>query len=165
MNLTTPASAIAIKPIRGHNEPAAVAADLRAIADVIEHNPHLAEMITQMFERPFWPSHAVAWDERESPRAVMAETIRQFMPIATGPIEKNYRGDYFDALIPLRSVKVRLTDERAQVCTRVVTGVETVTEDIPDPEYVAAAPMVTQTREVETVEWTCEPLMGHVSTT
>lgn len=158
MNLTTPA--IVIKPISGGKDPAAVAADLRAIADVIQDNPHLAAMIAQLFERSLWPIHAVAYDQRDDPRAVMAGALRQFMTIASGPAEKHYDSDYFKAAIPLRAVKLRLTDERSQVCTRMVTGTETVTEEIPDPGYIAAAPMVTVTSERDVVEWKCEPLMG-----
>lgn len=157
MNLTTPSI---ITPVSNAKDPADVAADLRAIADLIEGNPHLATVIATAFTSPLWPNHAVAYDQRDNARGVMAETIRQLMPIATGPVEKRYHGDYFDAVIPLRSITIQLTDARDKVCTRVVTGVETVTEEIPDPEYLAAAPTVTQTREVETVEWRCEPLMA-----
>ena len=41
-----------------------------------------------------------------------------------------------------------------------MTGVETVTEEVPDPDALAAVPTIIQTREVETVEWKCEPLMA-----
>ncbi len=163
MNLTTPA--VAINPIPG-KDPAAVAADLRAIADVVEGNPHLATVIANLFHSALWPLHAVAYGDpmREDPRAVMAATIRALKPIASGPIEKQYRDDFFDAIVPLQAVKLRLTDERSKVCTRVVTGVETVTEEVPDPEALAAVPTITRTREVETVEWQCEPLMAAAGT-
>jgi len=158
INLTTPA--VTLKPIRGGSDPTAVAADLRAIADLVEGDEHLATMIVRLFDNAAWPNHAVAYDQRDDPRGTMAATIRKFMPLATGPVEKRYAGDYFDAILPLKALKLRLTDERAQVCTRVVTGTEKVTEEVPDPAYIAAAPMVSQTREIETVEWECGPLMA-----
>lgn len=52
--------------------------------------------------------------------------------------------------------KLALVGGRERVCTRVVTGTRTVTE--PDPEALAAVPTVT--REVETYEWRCEPLLA-----
>jgi hypothetical protein len=48
-------------------------------------------------------------------------------------------------------VKLEVVADRDQVCERVVTGVETVTELVPDP----AAPLVEQTVEREIVEWQC----------
>ncbi len=159
MNLTTPA--VTITPTAS-KDPAAVAADLRALADLVEDSPHLATMIATLFSNSLWPLHAVDYADpmRKDPRAVMAATVRSLQSIATGPIEKQYRDNYFDAIVPLHAIKLNLTDMRERVCTRVVTGVETVTEEVPDPEYLAATPTVTQTREVETVEWKCEPLMA-----
>ncbi len=97
MNLTT--RAIVIKPISSAPDPAAVAADLRAIADIIEDNPHLAAVIARAFKGAIWPLHAAAHEHDSDARAVMAETVRQLKPIATGPVEKRYEGKYFDAVI------------------------------------------------------------------
>jgi hypothetical protein len=149
-----------IKPVTGSKNPADIAADLRDIADLIEDNPHLAAMIGQAFERTLWPMHAAAYEHKDDNRSVMAETIRQLMPIATGVIEKHYDSDFFDATVPLRAMLLRLTDRREAVCTRVVTGVETIVEKVPDPDYIAAAPKITKTRKVETVTWRCEPIMA-----
>lgn len=157
MNLTTPA--VTIKPTVYGPDPAAVAADLRSLADAVEHNPFLATLITQGFGSSLFPLYAAADDQRENLRELMVATIRQLQPLATGPVEKRYSDKWFYATVPMRALKLELAEERDQVCTRVVTGVETVTEEIPDPEYIAAAPKVTQTREVEVVEWKCEPLM------
>lgn len=153
---------VTIKPASGGKDPADIAADLRDIADVIEDDPHLADTVAQLFRDAMWPRHALAPADpmRKDPRAVIAEAIRQFKPLASGPVEKDYSGDYFNAVIPLRALRLRLIDMRDAVCTRVVTGTETVTEEIPDPDYIAAAPTITQTREVETVEWQCSPIMA-----
>lgn len=158
MNLTTPA--VTIKPNAYAPDPAAIAADLRAIADVVENNPYLAALIAQAFGSSVFPLYAAAEEQRSNLRELMAETVRQLQPLATKPIEKRYGDKWFYAAVPMRAIKLELAEERDQVCTRVVTGVETVTEEIPDPEYIAAAPKITQTREVETVEWRCEPLMA-----
>lgn len=158
---------VTITPIAGSPDPALVAADLRDLADLIEHDGDgfLAAVLAQLFRRnAVWPAHSVDHTERAGQeRAVMAEAIRRFKTIASGPVEKEYRdggAGYFDATVPLTGLRIVLTDLREQVCTRVVTGLEIVTEEVPDPEYVAAAPKVTVTREVESVEWQCGSLMA-----
>lgn len=151
-----------IKLITGSPDPALVAQDLRAIADLVERDQFLAAIVAQYFKQAVWPAHSVHYEDRDE-RATMAEAIRRFKPIATGPIGKDYRDSgagYFDATIPLNALRIKLTDLREQVCTRVVTGVETVIEEVPDPEYLAKAPTIKQTRDVETFEWKCESLMA-----
>lgn len=153
-----------IAPIPGSPAPAAVAADLRALADLVENDEFVAAMLAQAISRAsIWPNHATHHEHEDQGAQVMAEAIRRFKPVASTPIRKGYRdgGDgYFDAFVPLTALTIRLTDLREVVCERVVTGVETVTEVVPDPEYIAAAPRVTVTREVESVEWQCGSLMA-----
>lgn len=48
---------------------------------------------------------------------------------------------------------------RAEMCERVVVGVESYTEVVPDPEALAAVPTITQTGEREIVEWRCGPIL------
>lgn len=158
MNLATPA--VTIKPNSYAPDSAAVAADLRTLAGVIEDNPVLASLIKQAFDGSLFPIYAAAEEHRDAPRELLVDAVRQLKPIATGPIEKRYIDKWFEANIPLQAITLRLTEHRDAVCTRVVTGTETVTEEIPDPAYIAAAPKITQTREVEKVEWKCEPLMA-----
>jgi hypothetical protein len=50
--------------------------------------------------------------------------------------------------------------DRAQVCRKIVTGTETVTKTVKDPEALANIPMVEVTVEVETFEWMCDPILG-----
>lgn len=57
-------------------------------------------------------------------------------------------------------VRVRVTIEREEVCERVVTGIREVTEMVPDPDHVAAAPLVEVTKTIEDVEWVCHPLLA-----
>lgn len=49
---------------------------------------------------------------------------------------------------------------REAVCQRVVTGTREVEVEEPDPEMVAALPVVKRTQTVEDVEWRCEPLLA-----
>lgn len=56
------------------------------------------------------------------------------------------------------------TAHRDEVCERVVTGTREVTEEVPEPEALAAVPKVTITKVVEDVEWVCQPLLKPAST-
>ena len=49
--------------------------------------------------------------------------------------------------------------DRDEVCDRVVTGTREVTEEVPDPDALAAVPKVSVTKVVEDVEWVCTPLL------
>ncbi|MGY4103463.1 hypothetical protein ACW2Q0_28450 [Nocardia sp. R16R-3T] len=154
-----------ITPITGSPAAADVAADLRALADLVENDGDgfVAAMIPGAIASTVWPAHCVSYDRTSDRRDYMAEAIRRFKSVAVGSISKNYRDGgegYFDALVPMRALTIRLTELRAEVCERVVTGVETITEEVPDPEYIAAAPKILQTREVETYEWKCAPILA-----
>lgn len=153
-----------ITPIPGSPAPAAVAADLRALADLAENDGFVAAMLGRLISgNSLWPNHATDHRHEGQGAEVMAEAIRRFKPIATGPIQKCYNdlGDgYLNATVPLRALSIKLTDLRAAVCERVVTGVVVETEEMPDPDYIAAAPTKTVTREVEQVEWRCEPILA-----
>jgi len=157
-----------LTPIKGSPHPTLVAEDLRALASLVENDGDgfLAALITQLFTRnAVWPAHSIAHGDRYGQgRAVMAETIRRLKTIATAPVGKDFKegGEgYLDVTVPLQALQIVLTDLRAQVCERVVTGTQTVTEEVPDPDYIAAAPKVTVTREVESVEWNCVPILSH----
>jgi putative NIF3 family GTP cyclohydrolase 1 type 2 len=57
-------------------------------------------------------------------------------------------------------VKVDVLAYRSEVCERVVTGVETVTKTVPDPDALAAVSTVEVTEQVETIEWVCRPVLA-----
>uniref|UniRef100_UPI002453D605 hypothetical protein n=1 Tax=Nocardia abscessus TaxID=120957 RepID=UPI002453D605 len=155
-----------IRPITGSPAAADVAADLRALADLVENDGDgfAAALVARLINSSdAWPAHTASHKDEYQRAEIMAETIRRFKPIATSPIRKQYRdgGDgYLDVTVPLRALSLEFTDLRASVCERVVTKVETITEEIPDPDYIAAAPTRTVTREVETVEWKCAPVLA-----
>lgn len=155
-----------IIPIAGSPAAALVAQDLHTLADLVENDADgfLAALIGQLFRKAVWPIHSVARENRfGQERAVMAEAIRRLKTIATAPVRKEYQegGEgYLDVTVPLQALQIVLTDLRAQVCERVVTGTQTVTEEVLDPDYLAAAPKITVTREVESVEWKCGPILA-----
>lgn len=152
-----------IRPITGAKSHTDLAADLRALADLVERDPFISATVERALDNNLWPAHAAGYEHADQRRELMAEAIRRFQSIATGPIAKRYDGDYFRATVPMRAISLTLVDIRESVCTRVVTGTEVVTEEIPDPAYIAAAPTITQAREIETVEWQCHPLLAATS--
>jgi hypothetical protein len=79
--------------------------------------------------------------------------------ILPGPLEKNAHGNYFDLLGNIDGFYYQLTAYRDEVCERVVTGVETVTRTIPDPN-APVTPMIEVTEEVETIEWRCGSILA-----
>jgi hypothetical protein len=84
-----------------------------------------------------------------------------------GPVSKQYDSDGsydFRAEGALAGLNLRVYAPRGEVCERIVTGVETVTETVPDPEALAAVPTVEVTREVEQIEWRCHPLLADEAT-
>jgi len=58
------------------------------------------------------------------------------------------------------SLRVLVYAPRDEVCTRRVVGTREVTEEVPDPEALAAVPTVTVTKTVEDVEWDCGPILA-----
>ncbi|MFI6304332.1 hypothetical protein ACIBCH_20875 [Amycolatopsis thailandensis] len=127
---------------------------LRALADMIEANPELAEHLSQALQGM-------------AAYVFTAEPIAAFVRAAGrhgAKIVKDYPDDperHFSAYAHFGDeVAIRLHTTREQVCERVVTGTETVTETVPDPEKLAEVPTVEVTKTVETVEWVCRPLLA-----
>lgn len=128
---------------------------LRALADLFEANPELAEDFRygDAFSKIHNPvSHS------EDPRASMAAWARAGKA-AGAPVAKDYDGQWGSVTVTLTdAVKIFTYAKREQVCTRVVTGTETVTVKVPDPSVEIPMVEVEQTREI--VEWKCEPLLA-----
>ena len=93
------------------------------------------------------------------PRAAMAAAARA-LPVTWRKDALDGDGaSYFELRASLAGLRIKLTAYRDAVCTRVVTGTREVTEEVPDPDMLAAVPRVEITRTVEDVSWDCEPLM------
>lgn len=71
-----------------------------------------------------------------------------------------HEGEYFELAGHLAGLKVNVVTWRDQVCKRVVTGTRTVTEDVPDPEALAAVPVTQVEKTIEDYEWVCAPVLG-----
>jgi len=128
---------------------------LRALADLIEANPALAEYFrfNEALSRMHLPvSH------HDDPRGAMAAWARAGKS-SGHPVVKDYDGQWGSVSVVLsNAVKVWAYAKREQVCTRVVTGTETVTVKVPDPAVEIPMVEVEETREI--VEWKCEPLLA-----
>jgi hypothetical protein len=70
----------------------------------------------------------------------------------------------FEVWRQFAGIKLVASADRAEVCERVVTGTREVTREVPDPEALAAVPVVSVTEVVEDVEWVCTPLLKTPST-
>lgn len=153
MNTTTtiePAGPVTSDPHPDQKAADEQAAGLRALADMIEANPDLVAT-------KFYLSGLHVWHATDAD--TMAKLVRA--GLAHGAkIDKAYSGDSFNLKLSWGPVVAMALGYRNQVCERVVTGVETVTKTVPDPEALAAVPQVEVTEQVETVTWVCKPLLA-----
>lgn len=81
--------------------------------------------------------------------------------LVPGKLDKLAWADYFDLETTFGGpdgLRFALTAYRRDVCERVVTGVETVTHTVPDPDV--EVPLVEVTEQVEQIEWRCRPLLA-----
>jgi hypothetical protein len=122
---------------------------LRALADILEQHPEVPLPFTGTgTDLTFHFLHG------DNPRAELVTAVRAF----PGVKDKKVWDNYYDVSLTLHGLKVSMTAFRDVVCTRVVTGTETVTREVPDADALASVPTTTITETVETVEWICEPL-------
>lgn len=128
------------------------ARDLRLLADFLDANPDLPGSLAYAFDSihvfPPGRDDVAAWA-----RAVLR---------AHGSVQKYQDSEKWAGLDVKfgEVVKLRVRIEREEVCERVVIGTREVTEEVPDPEAVAALPKVAVTTTVEDVEWRCMPLLS-----
>lgn len=124
-------------------------AGLRAFADLLEQNPDLRlPYHGSSTEMLIFPAHG-------DQRAELARWAR----LLPGLKQKRARDRDFDLAAQLRGLKLLICCDREEVCHKRVIGTETVTEMVPDPEYMASAPMVERETEREIVEWVCHPVL------
>jgi hypothetical protein len=128
-------------------------AGLRALADVLEkHDEVPLPASGRALSINFWTGN---------PRTAMADAARAF-PVTwrKHAWEAQSGSAYFELHGALHGLSLELCAYRDAVCERVVTGTETVTETVKDPEALAAVPEIEVTCEVETVEWRCGSLLA-----
>lgn len=131
------------------------AAGLRALADMIEANPELADNFSNALNHSGMKVHLRAGD-----RAVEMASIARIALRHGAKVRKDIDDKWHNLILTFGTVKAEVLAYRSDVCERVVVGTETVTKTVPDPEALAAVPTVEVTEEVETVEWVCTPLLA-----
>lgn len=138
-----------------------IAEGLRNLADMIATNPDLLPCVRYgLVHAGIVCPTATMEDGAAALRALALAALR-----AGGKVTKGVRDRYFDLFIHFGPVKAQFIADRGEVCERVVTGTREVTEEVPDPEALAAVPKVAVTKTVEDVEWVCRPLLGDDTTT
>lgn len=128
------------------------AAGLRALADMVEQNPELGEVLRYLH----LSTHIFAEDDPKAKLGTFAKTAARY----AAKVDKNFTTGFALVVADFGGVRVSVQADRDEVCERVVTGTESVTKTVPDPEALAAVPTVEVTEEVETVEWVCRPLLA-----
>lgn len=124
---------------------------LQALVDLLRAHPELRS--------PFQYSEILnSISHVEDPKAELAGWARATSHLRPS---KDYDGDYAHLVIHFGpDIDLKVYAGRALVCERIVTGTETVTKTVKDPEALKAVPEVEVTEEVETVEWVCSPLLA-----
>jgi hypothetical protein len=118
---------------------------LRAVADFLQANPAL---VSSVVYRSF-----VSCNSHSPSSPDLLEAARA----AGGKWEKHVDETDFHLTRSFGPHTITLFVGRENVCERVITHTETITHEVPDPEFVANIPTVTVTEEVEHVEWVCPP--------
>lgn len=127
---------------------------LRMLADLLEQHPDLG--------LPFEGNTAemmVFINRTDGQR----ERLARWASVLPGTKTKSGAGtgDTLFALhAKLRGFSLKVIADRDEVCEKVVTGVETVTKKVKDPQALAAVPEVEVTEEVETYEWRCTSIFA-----
>lgn len=130
-----------------------LAAGFRALADMLDANPDLADVgycFSYIFEAVNIPV-----DSREQIATLARAGMR-----AGAKVDKHQDDNYAGVNISFGSVGLHVYADRDEVCERIVVGTKEVTEEVPDPEALAAVPKVTVTKVVEEVEWRCGSLLS-----
>ncbi len=131
------------------------AVSLRRLADIVEANPNLARTLAYALKGIIVP---LVWDGQRDDMAAWARAAAQ----AGAKVDKQVRDNYdqFKLIVTIGALGLEILADRDEVCERVVTGTREVTEEVPDPEALAAVPKVTVTKVVEDVEWRCGSLLA-----
>lgn len=117
---------------------------LRDLADMLERTPAAIPINT-----PFSGFLGVYGDDWDTPLEQMTALARA----TGGRWEKSTEFDDFRLIRHFGPHKITLFTSRENVCERVVTGTRMAM--IPDPDFVATAPLVEVEQEI--VEWVCPP--------
>ena len=122
---------------------------LRGLADLWEANPELCEAV----------------NSEPAMYALITADVQKFARLALllGNADKGVEGSFYNVSRQFGLIKFEVTSLRDWVCTKTVVGTEEVTTMAPDPELVAALPLVEQVKVVEKVEWVCPPSLHELA--
>lgn len=137
-----------------------IAASLRDLADMVEANPGI---------------FASKWDAAYGLVRLLVTPVQTREQVAAlaraglhaGAKVTKHVGDKWagvDITFP-SGTGLHVYADREEVCERVVTGTREVTETVPDPEALAAVPLVEVTKTVEDVEWRCGSFLAPTAET
>ncbi|WHT20956.1 hypothetical protein N8J89_07795 [Crossiella sp. CA-258035] len=127
---------------------------LRALANLIEENPDLADGFEHNLNTAginYIKGTTEASDLTRVARAAKA---------AGHKVTKRVGDKFYNLVVHLPGIQLTVIAYRSDVCERVVTGTETVTKRVKDPVQLAEVPEVEVTEEREIVEWRCVPLLA-----
>lgn len=133
-----------------------LAAGLRNLAQFIETNPELAYGFEPTLAQSGINVHLHYQGDAVADLAEYAQAAARYGAKVTKDISDRMHNLYLD----FAGVKAHVLADREEVCERIVTGVETVTKTVPDPEKLAAVPLVEVTEEIEQINWVCRPLLA-----
>lgn len=132
---------------------------LHQIADFLAKHPEVPlPMLGSYVSGEYRPTLAIytqhlGRDDDRDQRTALADVTR-----AMGSVEKSTQHE-FAVWRRFAGIVLAAYAQRDEVCERVVTGTREVTTEVPDPEALAAVPMVTVTEVVEDVEWRCGSIL------
>jgi hypothetical protein len=130
-------------PMKGHLTPTQreFIDGLRDIADWFEDHPHY---ITISFGQDFYLS--CVGDDAAAKLVALSREL--------GKVDKSAVGAIYEIARKFGPHKISGNASRGSVCEKIVTKTTKVVV-VPDPVLLAAVPTVSQTEEVEEVEWKC----------
>ncbi|GGM84975.1 hypothetical protein GCM10012275_64670 [Longimycelium tulufanense] len=134
------------------------AAGLRALADMIEANPKLAENFNYALTHSGIRAH-LRWGDRAAELGHIARIAKRH----GATVSKDIDDQWHNLALNVGGIKVEVLARRNEVCERIVVGTREVVEEVPDPEAMAAVPTVKRKRTEEIVRWECRPLLAQDS--
>lgn len=127
-----------------------IADGLIAVAALMRARPDLAETFQYQVSRWLVPAQT---------RDRVATYARAGARLGA-EVSKHQDDDWAGVDLAFGRVKLHVYVAREEICERIVTGTHKVTEEVPDPEKLAAVPKVSQTRTEEIIEWRCHPILA-----
>jgi hypothetical protein len=133
-----------------------LATGLRNLATFIEQNPDLADGFQHSLQTFALNVHLGDTADKPGRLAEYARAAARHRI----PVTKKVTDQWHNLILDFDGIRAKVLAYRNEVCERVVTGVETVTKTVPDPEALAAVPTIEVTEQVEQIEWRCRPLLA-----